>query len=169
MMKLEVRSARGLRRRDDKGDQREESSHDWDSYGTISGMIKRISFWGFAIGEPIGYSIVDESVLNRPSEEFSTAMDDGHPTIRRSVNIVNAHGLHMRPSTRFVNLATSYQSEIRVHFRESTANGKSILDMTMLAAEHGSTLEIEAQGTDAEAAIDALALLVAAGFHMGDE
>lgn len=96
-------------------------------------------------------------------------MADGQPTLRRSVLIVNAHGLHMRPSTRFVNLATSFSSDVWVHFRGQRANGKSILDMTMLAAEHGSTLEIEANGADAEAALDALAELVAAGFHMGDE
>ncbi len=96
-------------------------------------------------------------------------MDEGQSTQRRIVRIVNAHGLHMRPSTRFVNLATSFASEISVQFRGTKVNGKSILDMTLLAAECGSDLEIEARGPDAESALDALAELVAAGFHMGDE
>ena len=87
---------------------------------------------------------------------------------RRSVRIVNAYGLHMRPSTRFVSLASSFRSEIRVHHGGRSANGKSILDMTCLAAECGETLELEAVGPDAAAALDALAALVAAGFHMDD-
>ena len=96
-------------------------------------------------------------------------MNDGRPVSRRSVLIVNAHGLHMRPSTRFVNLAATFSSEVWVSFKETRVNGKSILDMTMLAAECGSTLELETIGADSEPAINALSELVAAGFHMGDE
>ena len=75
----------------------------------------------------------------------------------------------MRPTTRFVNLATTFTSEVRVSFNGTSVNGKSILDMIMLAAESGSTLELEAIGADSELAINALTDLVAAGFHMGDE
>jgi phosphocarrier protein len=96
-------------------------------------------------------------------------MDDGASTARRTVQIVNTHGLHMRPSSKFVKLASSFQSEIQVDFRGSRANGKSILDMTTLAAECGATLILEARGSDAEAALSALAELVAAGFHMEEE
>jgi phosphocarrier protein HPr len=88
---------------------------------------------------------------------------------RRQVKIVNAYGLHMRPSSKFVRLANSFGSEVWVEFQGVRANGKSILDMTALAAECGVTLDLEARGPDAEAALDALADLVAAGFHMMDE
>ena len=96
-------------------------------------------------------------------------MENGSDVSRRRVKIVNTYGLHMRPSSKFVKLASSFQSEIRVHFREATANGKSLLDMTSLAAEFGTTLDLEARGPDAEAALAALAELVAAGFHMDEE
>jgi phosphocarrier protein HPr len=43
-------------------------------------------------------------------------------------------------------------------------NAKSIMGVMMLAAEHGSTLVLRADGVDAEAAVEALAALVAAGF-----
>jgi phosphotransferase system HPr (HPr) family protein len=56
-----------------------------------------------------------------------------------------------------------------VEYQGIKANGKSILDMTTLAAECGSYLDLEARGPDAEEAIKALADLVAAGFHMEDE
>ena len=75
----------------------------------------------------------------------------------------------MRPSTRFVKVASSFQSEIWVYFQGTKVNGKSILELTCLAAERGHTLEIEARGPDAEGALSELAELVAAGFHIDDE
>src|SRR4051794_4500044 len=96
-------------------------------------------------------------------------MEDGRTTARRRVRIVNGYGLHMRPATKFVTLASSFRSEVRVDFQGVQANGKSLLDMTCLAAECGTTLDLEALGPDAEEALAALAELVAAGFHMTDE
>jgi phosphocarrier protein HPr len=96
-------------------------------------------------------------------------MEDSRAMARRRVRIVNGYGLHMRPATRFVTLANSFQSEVRVEFRGVQANGKSILDMACLAAECGTTLDLEALGPDAEECLDVLAGLVAAGFHMTDE
>jgi phosphocarrier protein HPr len=94
----------------------------------------------------------------------------GEPIMgRRRVEIVNAYGLHMRPADKFVSLARSFQAEVWVHHGETKANGKSILDMAGLAAECGTTLDLEAHGPDAEEALTALADLVAAGFHMSEE
>ena len=105
----------------------------------------------------------------RSTDEGDAAMDNGQAIARRQVQIINAHGLHMRPSTKFVKLATSFQSEVWVDFQGARANGKSILDMTSLAAECGKELHLEATGPDAEEVLAALAELVAAGFHMEDE
>jgi len=90
-----------------------------------------------------------------------------HDTIvaRRQVEITNSLGLHLRPADKFVKLALRYQAEIRVHYNGNQFNGKSILDLTTLAAECGTRLEVEARGPDAEAAIEALAALVLARFH----
>jgi phosphocarrier protein HPr len=88
---------------------------------------------------------------------------------RRRVEIVNAYGLHMRPADKFVRLANSFQAEVWVHHGETRANGKSILDMASLAAECGTTLDLEARGPDGAEALAALADLVAAGFHMMEE
>ncbi len=96
-------------------------------------------------------------------------METGPVTAHRQVKIVNTYGLHMRPSSKFVKLASSFQSEVWVHFRGTRANGKSLLDMTSLAAECGTTLDLEARGSDADQALAALAELVAAGFHMEEE
>jgi phosphocarrier protein HPr len=88
---------------------------------------------------------------------------------RRRVEIVNAYGLHMRPANKFVKLANSFQSNVWVNHGPTRASGKSILDMSTLAAECGATLDLEARGPDAEEALSALADLVAAGFHMTEE
>jgi phosphocarrier protein HPr len=96
-------------------------------------------------------------------------MNEGHAIARRRVRIVNAYGLHVRPATKFVKLAQSFQSEVRVDSQGIQVNGKSLLDMTGLAAECGTELDLEAQGPDADEALAALADLVAAGFHMTDE
>ncbi len=62
-------------------------------------------------------------------------MNQDCPVARRQVEILNALGLHMRPANKFVNLADRFQAEIRVHFRGRCFDGKSILELTTLAAE----------------------------------
>ena len=88
---------------------------------------------------------------------------------RRQVEITNALGLHLRPADKFVRLASRFQSEIRVSSDGQEINGKSILDLTTLAAECGTRLDLEARGPDAEAAVDALSELVLARFYETDE
>jgi phosphocarrier protein len=96
-------------------------------------------------------------------------MTHDDPAARRQVEIINALGLHLRPADKFVGLAHQFQAEVKVIYKGREYNGKSILDLTSLAAECGSRLELEAHGPDAEDAVEALAALVAARFHEDDE
>ena len=96
-------------------------------------------------------------------------MSHDPPVVRRQVEITNALGLHMRPAEKFVKLALQYQSEVRVYHNGHAFNGKSILDLTSLAAECGTRLEVEGRGPDAEAAVEALAELVLAQFYETNE
>lgn len=84
---------------------------------------------------------------------------------RREVEVLNALGLHLRPALKLVELALKYQAEVRVHYNGNDFNGKSILELTSLAAEFGSHLELEARGPDASEAVEALADLFLARFH----
>ena len=84
--------------------------------------------------------------------------------IERQATIVNPLGMHARPAARLVKLASSFQSHIELLKDGLAINGKSIMGVMMLAAECGSTITIRAEGPDAEAALDALAGLVAEGF-----
>ena len=80
------------------------------------------------------------------------------------VTILNKYGLHARPAAEFVKLANKFQSEVWVSKDQVEVNGKSIMGVMMLAAERGSTVDIRASGGDAEAAVAALAQLVADRF-----
>src|SRR5271154_6409184 len=88
---------------------------------------------------------------------------------RRQVEVTNSLGLHMRPANKFVELALHFQAEIRVHYNGNEFNGKSILDLTSLAAESGTLLELEGRGPDAAEALEALADLFSARFHEDED
>jgi phosphocarrier protein HPr len=81
----------------------------------------------------------------------------------RSV-ITNPLGLHARAAARFVQLAGRFTSQIRVTRGARTVDGKSILGLLLLAAAQGTTVDIEVEGDDEQAALDALLGLVARGF-----
>ncbi len=77
-----------------------------------------------------------------------------------AVEIKNADGLHMRPAMQFVDTANGFDSDVTVSNGETDVDGKSIMQMSMLAAICGSKLKIRAEGPDAQEAIDALRELV---------
>ena len=77
-----------------------------------------------------------------------------------SVEIKNADGLHMRPAMQFVDVANQFQCDITVSNSENSVDGKSIMQMSMLAATYGTKLKIKAEGVDAQKALDALRELV---------
>lgn len=73
--------------------------------------------------------------------------------------IKNEFGLHARPAAQLVSLATKFESQIFLTKDETKVNAKSILGVLVLAAESGSTITIEAEGNDAEEAIQGLIAL----------
>jgi len=76
------------------------------------------------------------------------------------VQIKNADGLHMRPAMQFVDAANQFKCDITVSNNENSVDGKSIMQMSMLAATCGTKLKIKAEGVDAQQAIDTLRELV---------
>lgn len=86
-------------------------------------------------------------------------------SVQREVQIVNRAGMHARPAAEFVKTAGRFACEIRVEKDGLEVNGKSIMGVLMLAAEHGSRLRLSARGTDATDAVDALSDLVGRGFE----
>ena len=80
--------------------------------------------------------------------------------VGRTVEIVNERGLHARASAKFVKLASTFDAEVQVSRDGSTVDARSIMGLMMLAAGIGSTIEISAEGAEAQQAVDALCELV---------
>jgi phosphocarrier protein len=83
---------------------------------------------------------------------------------RRTVEIVNARGLHARASAKFVKAAAQFDAEVKVSREGQTVDAQSIMGLMMLGAGPGSEIEIAAEGPEAQAAVDGLAQLVADRF-----
>lgn len=93
-------------------------------------------------------------------------MSDLSKTATAVVALKNRDGLHARPAHLFVQTANAYAARVTV-MRQGAGeqvDGKSIMGMMMLAAERGSTLELRAEGPDADELVRALVELVDAGF-----
>jgi phosphocarrier protein len=86
-------------------------------------------------------------------------------TARRTVEICNERGLHARASAKFVKLASGFDAEVRVARDGSVVDARSIMGLMMLAAGIGSTIDIEAEGPQAQEAVDALSALVECRFE----
>jgi len=80
------------------------------------------------------------------------------------VSIVNKLGLHARAAAKFVTLASSFDSEIKVARGSRCVNGKSIMGVMMLAAGKGMQIKVTADGGDEVVAITQLEQLVAQRF-----
>lgn len=87
------------------------------------------------------------------------------PSADAKVVIANKLGLHARPAMTFVDTASSFQSNITVVKAGQTVDGKSIMQLMMLAATEGTELTIQAEGKDADEAINALKELVESRFE----
>jgi len=82
----------------------------------------------------------------------------------RTLTIKNELGLHARPAARFVECAGSFDADITVTKDGETVPGTSIMGLLMFGAGPGSELEVRAEGSEAEAALDALEALIDRGF-----
>jgi phosphocarrier protein len=80
------------------------------------------------------------------------------------VTITNRLGLHARAAAKFVHLASRYRAQVRVSRAGRVVDGKSIMGILLLAAAHGTTIAIAADGSDEHEALAALCHLVESGF-----
>ncbi len=85
--------------------------------------------------------------------------------IQQEITISNKLGLHARASVKLTQTASRFQSEVWIGKAGRRVNAKSIMGVMMLAAEKGTQLLLEAEGSDAEAALEALGELLASDFE----
>ncbi len=85
-----------------------------------------------------------------PKEETASAV----------LKIVNKKGLHARASAKFVQTAEKFNADVKVTRGAESVGGTSIMGLMMLAAGIGTTIHVEAIGSEARAAVAALTALV---------
>ena len=85
-------------------------------------------------------------------------------TATANVAIANSHGMHLRPADMFARTVMRFKSKVCVEYAGQKVDGRSIVELLMLAARQGSELTISATGEDAEESILALVQLVKHGF-----
>lgn len=88
--------------------------------------------------------------------------------IKTSVTISNKLGLHARASAKLTKLAGSYPCEVWISRGDRRVNAKSIMGVMMLAAGIGSTVTLEIEGPDEQAAMDGLVGLINDRFGEGE-
>jgi len=81
-----------------------------------------------------------------------------------TVTIVNRLGLHARPAMSLVDVAAGFTSSITLERDGQSVDGKSIMQVMMLAATKGTKIRVVAEGADAADACAAIEEIVARGF-----
>ncbi|MBI5599313.1 MAG: HPr family phosphocarrier protein [Deltaproteobacteria bacterium] len=95
-------------------------------------------------------------------------MNAEHGSVERVYTIKNRFGLHARAASRFVQLASKFDSDIYVEKDGQEVNGKSIMGILILAASCGSEVRVRAVGRDSPEALHSLGDLIERGFDEDD-
>lgn len=84
--------------------------------------------------------------------------------VKKDVLVQNQVGLHARPATFFIQKANEFKSSIWVEKDERRVNAKSLLGVLSLGIVGGTSIDIIANGSDEQEAVDSLVALVESGF-----
>jgi phosphocarrier protein len=98
-----------------------------------------------------------------PEKELGPSVPAG--AISQELQIINKRGLHARASAKFVQMVEKFNAEVWVTRGSETVGGTSIMGLMMLAAGPGTSVTVSAIGPEAQAAVDAIAALVADKFN----
>lgn len=85
-------------------------------------------------------------------------------SVSTEVTIPEDTEVHLRSVTQFVELASKYDAQVQVSAGGKSVSGKDVMDLLMVVGAGHRRMFISAEGKDAEAALEALAALVAGGF-----
>ncbi len=86
--------------------------------------------------------------------------------ISKNFTVLNEKGLHTRPATELVKLASNFESQIVLSYQDLSVNAKSLLGILMLAAARGAKIQIEAEGADADLAVESIIKLSKGKFNI---
>lgn len=84
--------------------------------------------------------------------------------MKKLVKILNETGLHARPASQLVQTAIKFESDINIEFSGTTSNAKSIMSIMGLGLKKDDEINIVANGSDADAAVEAVVNLIETKF-----
>ncbi len=113
-------------------------------------------------GDDTGAPVFDGAPGKSDDSVQSVKSPNSVNSAERMVVINRESGLHMRPAMKFVECAGRFSSDIAVSKGQQVVDGKSIMQITMLAATKGTKLKITATGPDAQQAVEELAVIMEA-------
>lgn len=79
--------------------------------------------------------------------------------------VQNSKGLHARPTAKLVKVSEEFSSKIEISYKGLTVSAKSIMGILMLNARYGAEIKVQAEGQDAQAALNAIETLFNAKFE----
>lgn len=85
---------------------------------------------------------------------------------KKELTITNKYGLHSRPASELVKIASQFDADIKLHYNGQDANAKSILGIMVLAIEPGAGIEVSANGEDEDEALEAIEELINNEFYV---
>ena len=88
--------------------------------------------------------------------------------LQQDIEIINKLGLHARASAKLTQIASQFQSEVWITRNQRRVNAKSIMGVMMLAAAKGTTVTLDTEGLDEQAAMTALVALIREKFGEGE-
>ena len=104
--------------------------------------------------KPKIFRFIDQLKVSNTSSTYAEA----------TTTIENAAGIHARPSSIFVQKASSFRSKIQIRAKGKTVDAKSILMIMSMGLSKGTEITICADGPDAKEAVEALKELVDSKF-----
>ena len=78
--------------------------------------------------------------------------------------VLNEGGLHARPVTKLVQLASRFRADVQIEHDGNAANAKSVMGVILLCCHRGTQITVRAQGEDAEKAVQAIGELIRSRF-----
>lgn len=85
--------------------------------------------------------------------------------LSQKLTLINKLGLHARAAMQLSELALRFGSKVTLAYNSNTIDAKNILDVMVLGASCGQTIEVTTEGDDEQAAVDAISALVNARFN----
>lgn len=80
--------------------------------------------------------------------------------VKKKAKIGNSLGIHARPASMIAELASSFDSDVKLEKDNVEVNAKSIMGVLMLASEQGDKVTIQAEGKDEKKAVESLYELI---------